>query len=113
MARLKSMKLTKAERKDRNMAAPSILNADEGPAYPWGLTIDLEEESIKKLGLASTPKAGETLMLEARVKVSRVAASDSVDQGETRSLSLQITDLCLEPEAGDGSVADRLYKGKK
>lgn len=66
---------------------------------------------LAKLKLATLPKAGTTMLIEARVQVESVGVRDGAG-GEQRSLSLQITDLCLEADTERGSAAGRLYKAK-
>jgi len=111
MSKLTSMKLTKADRRKRNEVSPSAIT-DDGPAYPWGLTLNLDETILAKLKLEALPKAGTTMLIEARVQVESVSVRDDAGGGEQRSLSLQITDLCLEADTDRGSAADRLYKAK-
>ena len=106
--KLTSMKRSKAEAKE--YAQPMADN--DAPSYPWGLCINLDNDSLEKLGLEKMPAAGDELMLVARVEVTGVNVSDTIGGGESKSLSLQITDMDLGPEATD--VSDKFYKkGKK
>lgn len=96
---LTSVKRTKTERKkmDKVMQASPSNHED----YPYGLRIELDEETLKKLGVEDLPEAGETFCLEAEVKVSSSSEHTSSYDGEDtkthRSVSLQITKMCLEP----------------
>lgn len=113
MSKLTSMKLTKADRKKRNELSPSVMS-DDGPAYPWGLSLNFDETILGKLKLEGLPKAGTTMRIEARVSVESVGVRDAAGGHEERTLTLQITDLCLEADDDRGSAADRLYgKGAK
>ncbi len=110
--KLVSMKITKAEQEKRAEPTAAIGSAD-GPEYPYGLTLHLDGDALTKLGLATLPKVGTAKMFIARVEVSSVSVHE--DKGtKRRSLSLQITDCCLENEADKRkSTADVLYPGDK
>ncbi|MFQ6256117.1 capsid staple protein [Yersinia enterocolitica] len=77
--------------------------------YPWGLRITLNNETLKKLGIA-LPKVGDVLELVGKVKV--LSTSTREDGEETTSnAELQITDIGLiagNVEAAK-SAADTLY----
>jgi len=110
MSKLVSMKIDAAERE--RAYAPSAVA--DSPTYPWGLGLTLDQDALEKLGVDKLPDVGETLRIEARVSVTSISASDSKGEGgkthKSRSLGLQITDLCLEKDEGDGgSAADKLY----
>lgn len=93
-AALRSMKLTKAEAKKRYSPLPS--SRPKGDQYPWGLSISLDAEAMKKLGLKSAPKVGTVMKLTAKVKVQSRGEHESEEGGESRDCSLQITDLAVE-----------------
>lgn len=113
MSQLKSVKIDKKAREEK-YAETSI--ASEGPTYPYGLQLSLDDETIEKLGL-SLPEVGKDMALLARVKVTAVSSSEDSYGGKTekrRSVSLQITEMCLEPDEGEGKdAADLLYAGSK
>ena len=113
MAKLKSMKL---DREDREKMYPTAAEgADLGPSYPWGLRLELDNETIEKLGIA-LPEVGKNLMVIARVKVESVSSSENTENGRPklrRSASLQITEMCIEADEGEGGdVAAKLYDHK-
>jgi hypothetical protein len=89
--------------------------APEGPRYPYGLEITLEEEAIAKLEL-ELPKHGAVLGLTAKVTVTSVAEIESGDPGQkkrtNRTIRLQITDLALGPAPGK-RLEEKLYEGSK
>lgn len=99
------MKATPAEQREM---APDM-SVREAPEYPWGLRVQLEDESLMKLDLLTLPAVGESLMLHARVHVCRVTQSDAEGEPKRRSVELQITDLALEPDRGEADMAQRLY----
>ena len=91
MAELVDMKRTKSEKKNQS-ASPVGLSDD----HPYGLSIQLEDESLTKLGLSELPKPGETLCLHAHAVVESVNESSSHEGGSSRSVRLQITRLKID-----------------
>lgn len=81
------------------------------PLYPWGLSIELNEDAISKLGIKELPDADDQMMVTARVCVTNVG-SRSTGEGTNRSLSLQIEALALSDVVDDEKpdAADTLYK---
>lgn len=94
---MKSMKLTKSEATEM---MPKAVEA-EAPAYPWGLRLELNDESMKKLGLDKLPKVGDKMKLEAVVVVDRVSQVDTKEGGKREDMSLQITDMELSADLSD------------
>ena len=103
---MKSMKLTKSEAE----ATAPVEAKQDSPAYPWGLRLELNDESMKKLGLEELPEVGETMILHAKVVIDRVSQNDTKDGGKRQDMSLQITDMSLS-ESGDEetSTEKKLY----
>lgn len=111
--KLVSVKISKAERK--KMSEPSSLAEGDQPLYPWGLSISLDTETLTKMGIDTLPDVGESYMLIAKVDVTNVSSNES-EGGKSRSVGLQITDLCLEDAdsiAGKKNVIDSLYGAAK
>lgn len=102
---LVNMKRTK---KDKGVITDSPVSPNED-AYPYGLEVNLEDESLKKLGLSSLPEAGETMTMLAQVKVSRASATDTANGGKRKSLSLQITDMALKAKEKKKDMGKQLY----
>jgi hypothetical protein len=74
----------------------SVAPSGEQPLYPYGLSLCLNDESLKKLGM-SLPAVGGTFMLMAQVEVTR-ATANKVQDGEAEvGCDLQITDMQLSP----------------
>jgi hypothetical protein len=92
---LTSMKRTK---KDVKKAKTGSLcgPCDTSDAYPYGLEVRLEEESLDKLGIEEMPKAGTKMTLTAEVEVSGSSSSARMGENPRRSLTLQITKMALE-----------------
>lgn len=105
MSKLVSMKSSPAERKARS--EPTSI-ASDAPIYPWGLSINLDTESLEKLGVEELPEVGDERLVIAKVKVTSVSSSDS-ESGANRNVGLQITEMCLE-DAGEKAAAEsKLY----
>jgi hypothetical protein len=100
-----NMQLTAEEAKEMTSCSPV---EGEGPKYPYGLCLDLNDESLAKLGITELPPVGKTMMLVATVVVTRTGAYQTQDSDKEMSLGLQITDMELKQEAGK-SIADTLY----
>jgi hypothetical protein len=107
--KLVSMKLDRAAREATVASTPDP--ASEGPVYPWGLSVSLEEDALDKLNLETLPDVDEVLQLVARVTVTSVASNQTTAGGRRRSVALQITDLGLGPEPSRRGKrdADTLY----
>jgi hypothetical protein len=73
------------------------------------LSVNLDDASLKKLGIETLPKIGTAMVLTARVEVSSLSEYDSQQGGASRSLGLQITDMALAAESGKGSASKALY----
>lgn len=77
--------------------------------YPWGLCINLDNETLKKLGAAPQP-VGTEVMITARATIKSMSSRED-DNGVRHDASLQITDMAIAP-AGTStqkSAADTLY----
>jgi hypothetical protein len=84
--------------------AASMAEQPAPPLYPWGLTLNLEKESLDKLGLTELPKPDTKMRLTAIVEVAGISA-DATTEGERRSIRLQITDMSLSP-IGEGETGE-------
>ncbi len=105
---LNSMKVTKSEAK-KEFESVSV----DTPEYPYGLRIDLNNESLEKLGIADLPKVGEKMTVLAKVEV-RSSSQSSYKEGEDRkNVSLQITDMSVGPEVKEPNAGAALYGDSK
>ena len=76
--------------------------------YPWGLAIQLDNETIDKMGLGDL-NADETVRIYAEAFV----ANDNVNKenGKTvRSVKLQITKMAVAQSDNDDEAAEDMYK---
>lgn len=95
----------KQSRKGETLLAET--EASEQPEYPYGLRIHLDQESLAKLGITEMPEVGKTFTLQAHVQVVSVSQYEN-DEGKSREMGLQITDMDLKQEGGE-SDAKSLY----
>jgi uncharacterized membrane-anchored protein len=106
MSKMVNMKIDRSTAKA--YAEPAMVDA---PAYPWGLNLTLDNETLEKLKLETLPEAGEQLLLVAKVKVTNTSSSDSADGKKHQTVSLQITDMCLEDGGEKVEASEKLYQG--
>ena len=105
---LVNMKLTVEEAKSESMicASPDL------PKYPYGLSIRLCDEVLKKLSITELPEVGSAMQLMAVVEVTHSRQSES-QLGKDRELTMQITDMALsgktEASRDTDSMAKSLY----
>lgn len=99
-AKLISMARTAAEVKSDLADIPTVAGESkyEGPRYPYGLCISLEDETLKKLGLdGDLPGVGDIIQFNAIAKVTNVSENErEATDGGTRKccrVELQITDM--------------------
>ncbi|HCO7840119.1 TPA: hypothetical protein OB695_000153 [Escherichia coli] len=79
--------------------------------YPWGLCINLDNETLKKLGAAPQP-VGTEVMITAKATIKSMSSRED-DNGVRHDASLQITDMAIAPASGEQSktAAETLYGG--
>jgi hypothetical protein len=102
-----NMKMSRTEAAEEYGVAPA--QAGDAPEYPYGLTLSLCDESLKKLGITSLPAVGSTMTLHAMVTVTSVSSNETQAGGVDQCVGLQITDMDLSGPARD--QATRLYGG--
>lgn len=104
-----NMAMTAEEAAEYAGGAPVATNPGDGPKYPWGLCIDLNDEVLKKLGITELPAVGTVFVIEAQAKVTSMNQSEQIDGDKEGRISLQITDMAVGgvPDAKD--PADTLW----
>ncbi len=106
MPTLVNMEMSKEEVKEyQEGPSPS-----EAPKYPWGLCIQLNDDSLKKLGLDKLPSAGTEVALVAKAQVTRVSENQTQSGDSEASLELQITHMTVTSSCADDLLAE-LYHG--
>lgn len=93
------MKMTKDEAKERSPSVES--SADNAPEYPWGLSVNLDESSLAKLGIEALPAVGTKMVLMAEVVVKGTSEYNQQDGDKSRNVDLQITQMDLGAPARD------------
>jgi len=103
-SKLVDMKVDAKARAEKQTATVAM----DAPEYPWGLSLTLDEDALAKLKLEELPEVEESYMLVAKVKVTAVR-SDESRSGKNRSVSLQVTAMCLEEAPKGKSAAATIY----
>lgn len=101
---MKSLKTTAAERKERDkkykdMCSPCDM--DGGDAYPYGLRLSLNSDTLDKLDM-ELPKVGKSMTITCKVRVISATQHERENGEKSRDCALQVTDM----EFGDGSAED-------
>ncbi|MHC1788986.1 capsid staple protein [Solidesulfovibrio sp.] len=103
MKKLASMELTKAERKHESGLAPAAV--DEKRQFPWGLSVNLDDTSLKKLGRkVGDFTAGGYVFLLCKAKVNRIGIEEEEGGSEGR-VALQIEAMDLQTEDDKAAAA--------
>lgn len=92
--KLFDMKLTKKEKKELE---PFPAMKYEGPDYPYGLRLHLDEDALEKLGI-SLPNVGETFEVSGIGVVMSVSENRHESQGrkhKSQSVEIQLQKLGL------------------
>jgi len=110
------MKMDKKERM-KDMPPPAGGESKyDGPEYPYGLCISLENESLDKLGIDLADfNVGDHVMVKARCEVKGVSSEARADGEDRNRLELQIArmDFHDEPMDGDGNEMDHMDMGEE
>ncbi|EIJ6690141.1 TPA: capsid staple protein [Escherichia coli] len=77
--------------------------------YPWGLCINLDNETLKKLGATPQP-VGTEVMITAKAIIKSMSTRED-GEGIRHDASLQITDMAIAPASGEQTktAAETLY----
>jgi hypothetical protein len=90
---LVSMKKSKAEvKKEKSGSCCGPIGYDSD-AYPYGLRLDINDDSLDKLGMDDLPKVGKTVKIVAEAEVQSASESTSASGKSHRSVGLQITKM--------------------
>lgn len=80
-----------------------------GGAYPYGLTLRLNDDDLEKLGFTQPPPAGAKLMVQAMVVVTSAEAMPDSDGEMEYACCLQVTDMELTGAPAPTPAATLLY----
>jgi hypothetical protein len=90
-----SMKMSKKEAKEQN-ECPTVADS---PQYPYGLSINLDNDALDKLGLGTGVEVGDEVSIIAKAKVTSKSGYETMVGGAENSIGLQITDMEVSGEA--------------
>jgi len=99
--KLTDMKLPKTKQKE---TVSPVVSKQE---YPWGLTINLEDAALTKLGIKELPEVGVECTLRGTGKVTRVSQSASERDKGSRNVEIQLTKIALEH--GESSENEKAF----
>jgi len=94
-AKMHPMALSKKEAKGMDAPMATESSKPKGPRYPWGISLNFDSETMKKLKLGEVA-AGQVFALVGKGKITRCEETED-ESGERVSASFQITDLALTP----------------
>ena len=80
----------------------------DAPEYPYGLCIDLNDDSLDKLGITALPAVGTVVTIQAQAIVTATSSNSRQGGDQEMRASLQITDMAVTLDDGKSS-AQRLY----
>lgn len=96
------------------LAQVGMTPAADAPKYPWGLEINLNDDTLDKLNVKTLPAVGTEVTIVAKATVSSTSERATEQEGACASMCLQITDMQIDGLDADlfGRAAELLY-GKK
>ena len=100
------MKMSKKEAKE--YCSPST---DEGPRYPYGLSISLDDDALEKLGIGDDVNVGDEVLVTAKATVTSKSGYQTMVGASENSIGLQITDM--EVASGGSTKATKTLYDKK
>lgn len=85
----------------------------QAPAYPYGTSLCLEDETLKTLGVKKMPQSGALFSAEGTVKVVGWDESEYIDAAgkpqKRRSLRLQFLSIGFEPAEEENGLGAQIY----
>jgi hypothetical protein len=104
MAKMVDLKRTPAERKaeKEKYDKPGHLGGDD---YGYGLTVRLDHEHLKKLGVTKMPKAGDTLHIHSKAHV-KSTSEHSEGGGDRKHMELELRHMAIGAQADDDNTDD-------
>jgi hypothetical protein len=102
MAKMVDLKRTPAERKAEQAKydKPGRIGGDD---YGYGLTVRLDHEHLKKLGITKMPKAGDVVHLHSKAHV-KSTSEHSEDGGDRKHMELELRHMSLGAQADDDNT---------
>lgn len=85
----------------------------EGPKYPYGLDIRLENDTLKKAGkTAADFKIGEEMTVSVKVRVTSISSNETERGGKNECVCLTVTAIDMGGGSDDAGTAKVLYGSK-
>lgn len=103
------MKMTSMERSQESIKECAPVSCEQDK-YPYGLRIHLDNDTLTKLGIKELPKVGDKFMIEAVAMVCDVHANQQDNGKVSKSMGLQICEMCCEPKTEKKSASEKLYE---
>lgn len=102
MAKMVDLKRTAAEQKAEREKydKPGRIGGDD---YGYGLTVRLDHEHLKKLGITKMPKAGDVIHLRSKAHV-KSTSEHSEDGGDRKHMELELRHMSLGAQADDDNT---------
>lgn len=104
---MKSMELSKDESKE--YGAPVAMKEGDGPKYPYGLCLYLNDDTLEKLGIMGLPEVGKVMKITALATVVSVGMNQQQDGDKETRAELQITAMEVEAVKGKAELAKKMY----
>lgn len=101
------MKMIDMKKEGSNYVQPAM-----NEAYPYGLQIHLDSETMEKLGMSEPMQVGEYFMVMAKCKVCASSAYAKNDDDASLSASLQIVEMGVG-KTNDKKPQEKLYSSKE
>ena len=107
---LTNMQLSKKQSK----AEVCCTDDEKGPRFPYGLSISLDDDSLKKLGFDTLPAVGTEMIVVGIGKI-RSASENRSQRGVNRDVSIQLERIEVEPfeKAANKTAVDAVTKAIK
>lgn len=106
--KMRSMALSKTEAKERTEPC-MVGSSKDGPRYPYGLEIRLENDALAKLDMP-LPKVGSYVKVRAECCVTSVSSNEHQKGKPNRSVTLQIERLAVDEDEPE-SMEEAIEKG--
>lgn len=89
---------TKEERKEHNLGPLGTSDKDDGPAYPYWAKLNIDRESLKKLGIDpdDAPEIGDEYLIEGEATITSVRIELRESDDDSFDIAFQITKLGLK-----------------
>lgn len=94
--------------------SPGVMldSKEKGPTYPWGLRLNLDHDTLTKLGVKDLPKVGSHVHIHAKAHVQSISQNAHKSDGgkPNRSVELQIHHMAIG-KGGATSALDAVNDG--